>query len=114
MKDSTQLLDVQVNQFHCYVVICYAVKETNSQFQVIASCLVEGFGEIWRIVERATCTGGVTVFTIPESVCCNTQGTHTLTHRSNLPLQMVGRIQYCQFHMGSEWVLVVYYSPTVH
>ena len=64
-----QLLDVQVNQFHCYVVTCYgAIKETHSQFKIIASCLVEGFGEIWRIVERATCTGGVTVFTIPESV----------------------------------------------
>ncbi|CAI8045786.1 hypothetical protein GBAR_LOCUS25323, partial [Geodia barretti] len=41
---------------------------THSQFKVISSCLVEGFGEKWRIVERATCTGGVTVFTIPESV----------------------------------------------
>ena len=42
--------------------------ELHSQFKIIASCLIEGFGEIWRIVERATCTGGVTVFTIPESV----------------------------------------------
>ncbi|CAI8045799.1 hypothetical protein GBAR_LOCUS25329, partial [Geodia barretti] len=42
--------------------------KTHSQFEVIGSCLVEGFGEIWRIVERATCTGGVTVFTIPERV----------------------------------------------
>ena len=63
-----QLLDVQLSQFHCYVVICYGVQETHSQLKVISSCLVEGFGEIWRIVERATCTGGVTVFTIPESV----------------------------------------------
>ena len=63
-----QLLDVQLSQFHCYVVICYGVQETNSQLKVISSCLVEGFGEIWRNVERTTCTGGVTVSTIPESV----------------------------------------------
>ena len=42
--------------------------EAHSQFQVISSRLVEGFGEIWRIVEKTTCTGGVTVSPIPESV----------------------------------------------
>ena len=41
---------------------------THSQFQVISSCLAEGFGEIWRIVERTTCTDGGTVSPIPESV----------------------------------------------
>ena len=63
--------NIQLNQFHCYVVIRRLIKgipETHSQFQVISSCLVEGFGEIWRIVETTTCTVGVTVSPIPESV----------------------------------------------
>ena len=45
------------------------MKQTNSQFEVISSCLLaEGFGEIWRIMDITTCTGGVTVSPIPENV----------------------------------------------
>ncbi|CAI8045788.1 hypothetical protein GBAR_LOCUS25323 [Geodia barretti] len=53
---------------YCTAMPAHVHKTQSLKFKVIASCLVEGFGEIWRIVERATCTGGVTVFTIPESV----------------------------------------------
>ena len=35
--------------------------DTHSQFQDINSCLAPDFGEIWRIVERTTCTVRVTV-----------------------------------------------------
>ena len=62
------LFHIELNQFQCYVRISARLIETHSQFQVISSCLVEGFGEIWRIVKRTTCTGGVTVSPIPESV----------------------------------------------
>ena len=51
-----------------YVISSDRITETHSQFQVISSCLAKDFGEIWRIVERTTCTGGVAVSPIPESV----------------------------------------------
>ena len=57
------LIHIQQYQFHCCRVI-----ETYFQLKVISSCLVEGFGEIRRIVERITCTGGVTVSPIPGNV----------------------------------------------
>ena len=58
-----QLLDVQLNQFHCYVVMCYGAIETHSQLEVIVSCLVDGFGEIWRIAVLFRYSG----YTYPDS-----------------------------------------------